>query len=530
MSPALAESAQPVAPATEQLGDWERSFGRHWKWDVAVMAVVVFLVGAIRPLADPDLPMHLAVGEWIAAHGAVPFIEPFSWTRAGAPYFAYSWLQQVAYYETLHVFGPWGLRAFQGLLVLCSAAAVIVLAHAARWRPSQAVIVAGLNLIMGSFFIGFLRPQAALLITIPLIWAGVYKISEGRDVRRATVVIFLASAVTANSHLFFPLTLAPVGLFWARPPARARDWIIGVLAVLLGWLASPYALHWPAVFAHNFGANLLTRPPSVVTELQPGFVSMLYPKLSPMILIVAAMLALPWALIRARMSARELCLTAVYWGVGVILFGYASRLFVAWWLLCLPAMGWAIVELTRQSEEGAPRLRFRLLGLLACLVIIATQLVKTRELRAMEGDTKRRTLPTYAVSPAERLASSLERAGWSKRPGRMMSTFVFGSYLTWRLPQLSQSIDSRGLFPDSVTAVEAIMFGSDRTIPLGPWRSSDVAILPLSYRVAGVLDTAPGWKRLSTAPGAPEPRDSVGLWVRRGWWSSPRDSSSTAGQ
>jgi hypothetical protein len=530
VSSPLGEAAQPAVPAAQEPGDWERSFGRHWKWDVAVMAVVVFLFGAIRPLADPDLPMHLAVGEWIAARGTVPFIEPFAWTRPGAPYFAYSWLQQLAYYDTLHLFGPWGLRAFQGLLVLCSAGAVVVLAHAARWRPSQAIILAALNLIVGSFFIGFLRPQSALLITVPLIWAGVYQISRGRRVWSAALVMFLASAVTANSHLFFPLTLAPVALFLVDPPPRSRDWMIAVLAVLLGWLTSPYALHWPAVFAHNFGANLLTRPPSVVTELQPGFVSMLYPRPSPMILIVAAMLALPWSLTGARLSSRERWLTAMYWGVGVIVFGYASRLFIAWWLLCLPAMGLAIVHLTRRSEEGAPRLRFRLVGLLACLVIIATQLIKTRDLRAMEGDTERRTLPTFAAAPAERLASSLERSGWSKRPGRMMSTFVFGSYLTWRLPQLSQSIDSRGLFPDSVTAVEAIMFGSDRAIPLGPWRSADVAILPLGYRVAAVLDTASGWRRLDAAPGAPAAHDSVGLWVRRAWWSSGAGPSSKAEQ
>jgi hypothetical protein len=492
------------------------------------MAAVVFLFGAIRPLADPDLPMHLSIGEWIVRHRGVPFVEPFAWTRAGAPYYAYSWLQQVAYYVTLQAFGPWGLRALQGVLVLCSGIAVVALAHAARWRPGQAVIVAALNLIVGAFFVGFLRPQSVLLITIPVIWAGVYHIARGDRVLPAAAIIFLASAVTANSHLFFPLTLAPTALFWVHPPRRSRDWMVGALAVLLGWLASPYAFHWPEIFAHNFGANLLTRPPSVVTELQPGFVSMLYPTLSPMVIIVAVMLALPWALMRAGLPSRQLLVTSLYWGAGLVLFGYASRLFLAWWLLCLPAIGAAIVALTRGSEEGAPRLRFRVLGLVACTVIIATQLVKTRELRAMEGNTERRTLPTYAVAPAERLASTLVRAGGSNHPGRMMSTFVYGSYLTWRLPRLSQSIDSRGLFPDSVTAVEAIMFGSDRKIPLGPWRSSDLVLVPLNYRVAGVLDTAAGWQRLDTAPGAPTASDSVGLWVRRDWWAGRAADSASA--
>ena len=40
--------------------------------------------------------------------------------------------------------------------------------------PGLAILftVAAFNLIVGSFFIGFLRPQSTLLITIPLIWAG----------------------------------------------------------------------------------------------------------------------------------------------------------------------------------------------------------------------------------------------------------------------------------------------------------------------------------------------------------------------
>jgi hypothetical protein len=485
------------------------------------MAVVVFCFGAVRPLSDPDLPMHLAMGEWIVRHQAVPRVEPFAWTRPGEPYYAYSWLQQSAYYTVLHTWGHLGLRALQGLLVLSSAAAMVMLARAARWRPSQAVMLAGFNLIVGSFFVGFLRPQSILLITLPLTWAGVLWLTRSEHVARSTLLLFVASATTANSHLFFPLTLAPVALFWVYPTARSRDLIAGSLAVVLGWLASPYAFDWLNVYRHNFAPNLLTRPPSAITELQPGFAWMLYPKPTPMLLVVAAMLALPWALGRAGLASRERLLAAVYWGAGLILFGFATRLFLAWWLLALPAVGWTIVHLTQRSEEGAPRLRFRLLGLVACLLIITTQLIKTRALWAMEGDTSRRSLPTIEASPVEQLAAWLERSGRANRNGRMMSTFVFGSYLTWRLPQLSQSIDSRGIFPDSITAAEAVVLASDRDVPIGPWRSADLAILPLRFRSAAVLDTASGWQRMATVPGAHVASDSVGLWARREWWATP---------
>ena len=204
------------------------------------MGIVVFCFGAVQPLADPDLPMHLSVGEWIVRHHGVPHTEPFSWTRPGAPYYAYSWLPEALYYVVLRSFGHLGLRVLQGLLVGGSAIAVLVLARAARWKASQAVILAGANLIVGSMFVGFLRPQSVLLITMPLSWAGALLIIRGR-VAAAAGILFLASALTANSHLFFLLTLAPIALLWteAGKGTRARDALIGVASVVLGWFTSP---------------------------------------------------------------------------------------------------------------------------------------------------------------------------------------------------------------------------------------------------------------------------------------------------
>jgi len=133
-----------------------------------------------------------------------------------------------------------------------------------------------------------------------------------------------------------------------------------------------------------------------------------------------------------------------------------------------------------------------------------------------------RTLPTFATRPAEQLAGSLVENTVTGARGRILTTFTFGSYLTWRLPGYSASIDSRGLFPDSVAGAEAFVLASDREVPLGPWRSADVAIVPLRYRVAGVLDTASGWRRLAASRDEAVRTDSVGLWVTNAWWQRNR--------
>jgi hypothetical protein len=46
-------------------------------------------------LGDPDSHWHIAVGNWILAHGTVPTVDSFSFTFAGQPWIAKEWLSQV---------------------------------------------------------------------------------------------------------------------------------------------------------------------------------------------------------------------------------------------------------------------------------------------------------------------------------------------------------------------------------------------------------------------------------------------------
>ncbi|MDB4881363.1 MAG: hypothetical protein JWL95_129 [Gemmatimonadetes bacterium] len=498
--------------------EWADSLGARWKVDLAVLALIVFCFGEVRPLSDPDLPMHLAVGEWIVRHHTVPTVEPFAWTRIGAPYFAYSWLPESLFYVVLRAFGHLGLRLLHGAVVLACACSMVVLSRAAGWRPSQAIIMAGLNVVVAGLFVAFLRPQTILLITLPLIWSAFLWMTSGRRTKLAVIVLFGASALTANSHIFFPLTLAPAALLLVHPPARRRDGVLGVVSVVAGWFASPYALQWLGVFQLNFAPNLLLRPPSAITELQPGFVAMLYPSLKPMAALVAAMLAVPWVSSRLQLTARERVMAGLYWALGLVLFGYAARLFVAWWLLAIVPVGWSVAYLTRDTAEGAPRFGVRLFGLVACVAVLAAELYVTRPLRRLEGDVVSRSLPTHDALPAEGIARWIDSNTVAVADTRLMTNFSYGSYLTWRLPGYSVSIDSRAIFPDSVGAAEAVVGAAERDIPLGPWRSAEVAILPLRYRAAAALDTASGWRRAATVPGDPIALDSTGLWVTDVWW------------
>jgi hypothetical protein len=263
----------------------------------------------------------------------------------------------------------------------------------------------------------------------------------------------------------------------------------------------------------------MMRAPSAITELQPGFVVAMQPPIGPMMVLVGSMLALPWLVDRGILERREQVLAAVYYSLGLIAFGYAVRLFVIWWGLTIVLAAWAIARMTHATSDDPPRLPFRVLALVACIGIVLTELLSTRDLRAMEGSTTYRVLPTHAALPAERLANWMVNETRPDAGGRILTSFAFGSYLTWRLPKYSTSIDSRGLQPDSVSAAEAIVSASDRDVPVGPWQEADLAIVPTRFRVAAVLDTAGGWTRLRTVAGEPLSADSAALWVKNAWWA-----------
>jgi hypothetical protein len=139
-----------------------------------------------------------------------------------------------------------------------------------------------------------------------------------------------------------------------------------------------------------------------------------------------------------------------------------------------------------------------------------------------------RTLATEPARPSEPTATWLEAHLRPGARGRLYTIFNFGSYLTWRLPMLSSSIDGRGIFPDSVAKEQSYHLGLSGRAPT-VWRSADVAILPTVLPAARTLDTARTWRRAAVSfpapdPGQPAPRDSVGLWVRLEWWGRVGDA------
>lgn len=74
--------------------------------DIAFLMPIVFLFarmeGVKTMLGDGDTGWHIRTGEWILANGRVPTQDVFSFTKAGAPWYAWEWLWDVCFAWVFH--------------------------------------------------------------------------------------------------------------------------------------------------------------------------------------------------------------------------------------------------------------------------------------------------------------------------------------------------------------------------------------------------------------------------------------------
>jgi hypothetical protein len=500
-----------VSGVPEHCESWSSELGAHWRWWLPVAALLLFVLGASAPLADMDLPMHLATGAWIFRHHAVPFVEPFAWTRSGAPYYAYSWLPELLYYLLYAHVGALGLRVFHGVTFVAGGASVLWLARVAGWRAWSALYLIFLSLLPTILIAAYLRPQALLFPLVVLAWGAGLRVLDSKNPARWIAALIIIASLAANSHLLFPLTALPAAIALTRAPTPWKRGSMIAVALLAGWAISPYALSWPSVFHLYFQRNAMLDFPSGIQEFTPGFT---FARVSPICSILVILLAaVPWVLRDADTTPRERLIFGLMWFAGMFAFALVGRALLVWWFASLPAL----VQLIRripQLQRGFQR-RMALAAMASLPLVMSFGL-------AWNSDSFGGDLSTPARRSVESLVTWLDTHAHPSGHPKVLTVFNYGSYLTWRLPAYSMSVDGRAIFPDAAAAPDAYRVAKDGPFPLGPWRLADVAIVPLSYPVARVLDSASDWERVDSAPASPLSKSGSGLWVRRSWRMNSR--------
>jgi hypothetical protein len=210
----------------------------------AALAMLVLVLFGPGFLDDGDTTWHLAAGQWMIQHGAVPHTDPFSFTFAGAPWQAHEWLSEVLMASAFSL-GSWtGVLVLFGLVIAGSA--FLLTAQIGKSLTGVGLLLA-VMLALGCAEPSLIARPHALVLPLLIGWTAV--LLNARAAGRAPPLwaagLMLLWANLHGSYVFGFLLLGVLGLealVEARPEQRlsvVRDWGMFAAVCVLAAAVTP---------------------------------------------------------------------------------------------------------------------------------------------------------------------------------------------------------------------------------------------------------------------------------------------------
>jgi hypothetical protein len=238
----------------------------------SIPAVVFGILAAVVPIAlqtpllnsDGDLARHLRHGRYMLDHGGLIRIDPFSFTRPGAPFVGFEYGSQLLYALAERLGGLPAVAILAGLLIATTYATMTGFLLRRGVDPLLAYLVIGVAVVLG---IGHwsARPHLfSFVATVVLL-----SLLEGRP-RRALLASAILFALWANLHGGFVYGWILIGIYlvgawgellWGNEPAFWRERVRYYLALLgtavAATLVNPHGLELHRHLIAFFGTPFL---------------------------------------------------------------------------------------------------------------------------------------------------------------------------------------------------------------------------------------------------------------------------------
>ncbi len=247
--------AGPACEDRAAAAGWRRWLAPSFSdWLFIFLIVWLFVApdaGWERLLRDGDTGWHIRTGETILHTRTAPRTDPFSFTKPGAPWYAWEWLSDVLFAAAFRGLGLKGVVLAAGVLIALFGT---LLVRFALWLGANCLAALAFGLLgAGAASVHYLaRPHVfTLVLVVVALW-----LLERDRLRPGPAVWWLvpATAAWANLHggfLALPALLAVAaagtaleGLTGARPRPEARRLALRYLLLLAGCgaasLANPY--------------------------------------------------------------------------------------------------------------------------------------------------------------------------------------------------------------------------------------------------------------------------------------------------
>jgi hypothetical protein len=447
---------------------------------LALLFLGLFAMAA-RNATDPDLWWHLETGNYIAQHRSVPRADPFSYTRAGAPWVAHEWLTELFLYQIQRTAG------FPGLIllfaaILCAAFYLLYL------RCGPAPYIAGIATLCAAWAtmpIWGVRPQVFSFLLTSL-WLLILERSD-RNPKLLWWTLPL-TVLWVNLHAGFALALVLSALFlagsllehWLTCSASAAPWRTSALVLVCALLVVPLNPNGLRLFSYPIETLRSTTMQNYIVEwASPNFH---HPEYWPFLLILLATFAtLAWSGVPLRPRDLILLLVSLYAALVSI------RMIPFFVLIAVPLLSRRLGDWPRRTHppHRSPAFRTGLnaLILLAMAVFVAVHIAQVIK---RQSQAEAREFPVRAVAFLAEHPHS----------GPIFNHYDWGGYMIWKLyPSTPVFIDGRAdlygpeLFHDFADAYQ--LRGSWHEI-LERFHIQTVIVPPDSALATGLRST-PGW-------------------------------------
>ncbi len=443
-----------------------------------LLALAVFALAAFSPAAlnDGDTWSHLATGEWILQHGAVPRADPFSFTFAGAPWTAHEWLSELLFALAFRAAGWSGVVLLTG--ATAGLATFVMANRAARDLTGVALLVVA---ALGASLIapGLLARPHILALPVLALWSSALLAARGRG-RAPSLWLPPLMALWANLHGGFAFGLALIAPFaleaWLAAPgerrlAVVRDWGLFALLSLGAALLTPFGVEGLLFPLKLVGVAHLAD----IGEWRPENFAHLGPMEVALLALIALALTrpLPVPLVRAALVVGLIHMSLQHARHEILLAILAPM------LLAEPIAR----ALGVPAAAPAPRLaRAPLLAAGAIALLLAGG---------------RLALPIARADGAAAPIAALRAVPAALRAEPVLNDYGFGGYLI--ASEVRPFIDGRAdMYGDAFLDLYGKIVGGDSDALEPTLKRYAIAwtIFAPSQRVVALMDREPGWRRL----------------------------------